>query len=408
MSINKYIKTTNSNSYKYRRKVPSQLKNYLQKREIIKSLGKNLAEAMRKADDYNRIIDEAIEVVSIKAIPDNVKLDLISEKLSPLMTITTNIESKRDQLIQVAEDYLKSLSVSKEEVRDRSYILLKVFPSAFHVLFKNLNPQVKSINYNQLVKIRDLLQKLPKRNIEKYRAFDMYTLMKGIQEGSIKTKQEELISITTINKYIKWFNALMSFAVKHKLIPYNPIVSGLTIKKHSISRNERKVFTKEELDLIEEGLKDSPIFPIIEVLRYTGMRLSEIYKYQIKLIDNVLCFDLREPKEGATLKTLSSYRVIPVHNKLKKYIQELPCLLDKMSSGYISKRFKKDIDRLLENTEDKSLYSLRHTFATTLIAKDTKPEVVSELMGHAHTTMTLNRYVKGFPVAVLKKAINEL
>ena len=74
----------------------------------------------------------------------------------------------------------------------------------------------------------------------------------------------------------------------------------------------------------------------------------------------------------------------------------------------ISHFFSNLIHRTLEDPKGKSLYSLRHTFATTLIAKGVQPEVVSELMGHAHSTMTMNRYVKGYPVSTLKKAIDKL
>jgi len=75
---------------------------------------------------------------------------------------------------------------------------------------------------------------------------------------------------------------------------------------------------------------------------------------------------------------------------------------------YMSKLFTDTIHKTLKDTKGKSLYSLRHTFATTLIAKGIQPEVVSELMGHAHSTMTMNRYVKGYPIKVLKEAIDKL
>lgn len=402
-----YIKETKTNSYKYRRKVPSQLKDYLTQSEITKSLGKNELEATKQAVVYNKLINESIEIVSISAIPVEVKRSLIAEKLSPMLTISPLEEAKRDKFIELAEDYLQSLTVSESELKDRSYILLEVFPSAFSVVLKTSNPQMTSIDYNKLIKVRDLLQQLPKRNIEKYRRMPLKEILKGLQQGSITPTESETISTTTLNKYIKWLNALMTFAVRQKVIPFNPVATGLTIKRGSVSREERKDFTKDDLEVIEANLNDTSIYPVVQILRYTGMRLSELFKCKITEVEGILCFDLRTPI-GTPLKTLSSYRLIPVHDKLLKYTEGLQGLLEKFCKDYISKRFKKDIDKLLESSEGKSLYSLRHTFATTLIANSVQPEVVSELMGHAHSTMTMNRYVKGFPIKVLKEAIDKL
>ena len=66
------------------------------------------------------------------------------------------------------------------------------------------------------------------------------------------------------------------------------------------------------------------------------------------------------------------------------------------------------IKRTLKDPEAKSLYSLRHSFATELIARNVQAEVASELMGHSHQTMTLSRYAKGYPVKLLKQAIDPL
>lgn len=401
-----HLQTTKSNTFKYRRKVPNQLKPYINKAEIIKSLGKNQLEATTTANDFNRLIEEALEITSISSIPEQVKLDLIKDKLSPIVSINSIKEAQRDLMSELAQDYLNSLSVSQEEVQYRSYILLELFPSIFNLVIKNKNPKINEVSYNHLVKARDILKLMPKRNIQKYRDMSLDELLRGLTKGTIKTTSSELISTTTLNKQIKWLNALMNFAVKHKVLKYNPMATSITIKRKSISRNERKSLTKEELDILEDDLKQSKTYPILNVLRYTGMRLSELYKYKLNTVDGVLCFDLREPKGDKPLKTISSYRIIPVHDKLVPMLDKIEVLLEVLSTDYLSKRFKKDFNRLLEDTDCKSLYSLRHTFATNLIANGVQPEIVSELMGHAHSTMTMNRYVKGYPVEVLKEAID--
>ena len=45
---------------------------------------------------------------------------------------------------------------------------------------------------------------------------------------------------------------------------------------------------------------------------------------------------------------------------------------------------------------NKTIHSLRHTFATRLIEKNVNPKVISELMGHTNCNITLNRYCQCF------------
>jgi len=94
----------------------------------------------------------------------------------------------------------------------------------------------------------------------------------------------------------------MTFAVRQNIIPFNLASTGLTIKKVTTSRGQRKEFSKEDLTIINNELKDSTLYPLIQIFRYSGMRLSELYKCTINEIDDILCFDLRNPQEP--LKTL--------------------------------------------------------------------------------------------------------
>ena len=60
------------------------------------------------------------------------------------------------------------------------------------------------------------------------------------------------------------------------------------------------------------------------------------------------------------------------------------------------------------NTKGKTLYSLRHTFATELAFRAIETTIISELLGHSHNGMTMGRYVKGLPIKLLSEAINKL
>lgn len=402
-----HLTVTPSGVYKYRRRTPQELKQFIGSHEIIRSLGKSPNEAITKASDLTRVISEAIQLTQLSSVPSSVIQDLLNNH----NLITTN-DGKRNPketkgtLKEIAEMYLRSLSVSKEEVRDRGYILLEVYPAIFEALLNDSNPSLVDIKYTHLIKARDLLQLFPKRNIEKYRQTPLKDITKGLHANTMVIPVKDRIGITTLNKYIKWFSVLLSFAVKQSIIPFNTVTSGLTIKKVVNSRGQRKEFSTDELQIIEDVFRDEPIYPVVKILRYTGMRPSELLKCSLTEIDGVLCFDLRTPTKA--LKTLSSHRLIPIHSSLKDSVEGFQELLNSYAEQYITKRFATVIQKHLEDSKSKSMYSLRHTFATNLIAKGVQPEVVSELMGHAHTTMTMNRYVKGYPIKVLKEAIENL
>lgn len=403
-----HVTLTAQGVYKYRRRTPQELKEYIEATEIIRSLGRDSAEALKKTAELNQAIEQAILITKMPAVPAPV-LTALLEKHSLMSTKVDQEETQaipKDTLKDTATLYLQSLAVSKDEVRDRRYILLEVFPAVFETLLKNPNPLMRDIKYIHLIKARDLLQQFPKRNIERYRRTPLSEIAKWIHSETIVLSPEEQISLTTLNKYLKWFTVLLSFAVKQNVIPFNPVSSGITVKKSTTSRGERREFSQEELEIIDQAFQGEDIYPVVKILRYTGMRPSELLKCSLSEIEGVLCFDLRTPTKA--LKTLSSHRVIPVHPSLKESVEGFQKLLNSYAEKYISKRFVKVMQRHLEDTKNKSLYSLRHTFATNLIAKGVQPEIVSELMGHSHATMTMNRYVKGYPVRVLKEAIETL
>jgi integrase len=405
-----YITSTSNSIFKYRRKTPKELLDYIPKREIIKALGKNIQEANRLATEYNMLISSSIELARLSSIPNEIKQQLIYEKLSVFISTKGNAKlptdkSKEKSFKNISEVYLNSLSVVHQELRDRTDILCKVYPSVFKVVLKVSNPDIETLKHKDLVKVRDILKQLPKRNISKYRHIPIETLVSKVVKGTIQVQEEEKISLTTLNKYIKCLSSLCTYSVRQNYILSNP-AQGLTIKQKTQARDQRQSLSKDELEAIDKAFSTHPLYGLFKILRYTGMRLSEVAKCEIKEIDNVLCFDLRTP--NAPLKTLSSYRVIPIHQDLMSVIDNMQRIINLYPIRYMSKLFTDIIHRTLEDTQGKSLYSLRHTFATTLIAKDVSPEIVSELMGHSHSTMTMNRYVKGYPIATLKEAIDKL
>lgn len=151
----------------------------------------------------------------------------------------------------------------------------------------------------------------------------------------------------------------------------------------------------------------------ILISMYTGLRLGELIAMRWEDVD----FDARIIKVNRTVskrpvdhklvaiesapKTVSSVRIIPLSHELVAILKALK----KLGSRYvISNRFGEKVDNRTYQASFRNLlkrlgikhygfHALRHTFATRLLESGVDVKTISELLGHANATVTLNRYV---------------
>lgn len=405
MSTIPYLKTTTTGLYKYRRRLPKDLEGFFNSKELIRSLGNNEIEATKKALSITSVLNEAIELTKLSSIPKSVIFDLLSDKLQLKSTTVKPKPQYKSKLSYLSKLYIEQSNVSVLEHSKRIYFLQSLLPSLLEVLFKKNDININSLSYEKILMIRKLLVKMPNMNYGNFKTMNLISLISRLHKNTLVIPEKHLLSTETVNKNLKRIKSILIFA--QDLGTYtNSIPKSITIQsKETSSRDYKAILTDEEL---EKLLLNTPldIRYIFEVLYFTGMRRSELYKCKVIKVDGVLCFDLRSP--SSKLKTKSSYRTIPVHNKLFYRIDEFNIIVNNLKPERLTKNFTRIAKNVLEDTECKSLYSLRHTFATNLVAKGVQPEIVSELMGHAHSTMTMSRYVKGYPLIVLKEAIDKL
>lgn len=281
-------------------------------------------------------------------------------------------------------------SVSQTQYGDVSNFLNNVFLQII-----DANESVSDATLEDLLDIRETLSKLPKRNIQRYREMTTHELIEH------KTEANERISKRTLDKYIKWLKMFYSFCYENNYIPKNPIVS-MSTATNGDALDERLPLELTEIRALFSVAKDDKVLLNgLKTLAYTGMRLSEIYKAKIKTHNGIKCFDLTD--KTIKLKTKSSHRIIPIHNEIDT---------DMLDSLYTKSLFSKKANALIRkevsDNPKKVLYSLRHSFASVLKNKQVPHDVVSELMGHSHHTMTFSRYASSYDVNILKEAINKL
>jgi len=370
---------------KYRRRTPKELIPYLSKNEI-----KKVVRSKSEALVIDMKIDNALKIVKGN-FTDATKRNLIKEELGEYTELKQQDEACR--YFDAVKLYLDQSRVSEREHKNRNYFFNELLPNLLKYVYET-NPVTAKITSSHLNKIASIIQKLPSRNHTNLKRVGTYELISKTMKGGYEDYKK--LHIDTVNKHIKRIRSLALYGFKTG--QFNMTTAIATVKHQYSAREQRKALTYEEIEIIYNATDNQEIKDFIDLLRYTGMRLGELGKYKINIIDGVECFDLRE---ADSLKTMSSFRVIPKHPKLN--IVKFTYTLEHMS-----RQVKHLIDANLKDSGKKTTYSLRHTFASELITRGVSSDIVSELLGHKHIGMTLSRYAKGFSVEQLYEAIIKL
>lgn len=367
---------------KYRRRVPKALITYVNKKEIIKVVG-----TKEEAVSIDTKIENALQIAKSN-LAESTKKALIEEELNGYVDI--KLKDKPFRYADAVKLYLEQSSVSEREHKNRDYFFNELLPNLLRYVFEN-NPIVADITSSHLNEIATIIQKLPSRNHLNLKRISSYEIITRTMKDEYT--DSKCLHVDTVNKHIKRIRSLALFGFRTGLFSMTTAIA--TVKHQYSAREQRKALTYEEIETIYNATANEEVRCFIDLVRYTGMRVGELEKYKLHKVDGIMCFDLREAE---SLKTMSSFRVIPKHPKID--IVEFTYTLE-----HLSRMVKRLINENLEDTEKKTSYSLRHTFASELITRGVGSDIVSELLGHKHIGMTLSRYAKGFSVQQLYQAI---
>ena len=399
-----YLIHTKFNTYRYQRRVPKALAKYIDKTFFKISLGTDLSKATIAAIQFNKAIEDAISLISLVDIPE-----LIFQKLACLIpqekSITTAQNIQTPGLFKtLTKEYLdtKKGNVTELEHNNNKYFFSIICPPIFQKIMGESNPNISDISYSQLIQFKNILQQLPKRNIHKYRVMEMNDILTNLNH----IPAHNLLKPTTINKRIKMLRGLFQFALIRGLLSVN-LAQSITTLKTIDERHQRLPLSIQEIDIINIKLSKEKQY-LFNVLRYSGMRLSELYKCKIEMIKGISCFSLLD--RNIRLKTKGSYRIIPIHSSIMGNISNFYHYRKIISHANLGASVSKIIKKEgFTDSHKKSLHSVRHSFANKLIQTDIDSNIVSELLGHSHSgNMTLSRYVKGYTPEQLKKVIELL
>ena len=395
-------------------------------------------ETGRTDDDFRREVEDKLKV---ELFPE------LKEKLTPVIE---NYIPEPSQPYQV-EQHLTShqstlLSVGIENyVGEKESIRILSVGEVTHSLNLMIeewgNIPIGSVTREMTTNFKSNIRNLPKNRNKNplYRDKDFHEL--------VKMNVKDTISITTINKHLGWCSSFYEWSINHGYSNTNPF-KGLKLKRTVRPRDERDRFSESELKKIfgkenyihftniEKGRYELYWTPLIGV--FTGLRLGEItslYNDNIREIsgnhrEKRWCFDIVEEPDRTdkNLKTLSSRRIIPIHNTLIELgLIEFIELLKKKDpkrervfqelkhkkGGYnqnVSRWFNsRYLTSLGLKTDKKNFHSFRHTVSDHLKQKGIEPHFINQLLGHTQKDISSDRYGEGYnPDILFNKCVKRI
>ena len=309
---------------------------------------------------------------------------------------TGELESTIDDLIEIIGD-IPILKVTPNNARDFKKIISSL-PK-----YRNQSPRYRGLTIKQILSLDGVEGQEPK-NINKL--------------------------IYRVRVFFKWLKNNYS-----EYVPQNHF-DGLSIQEKKFDK-PRDIFTNKELHKIfdttpflnntirnphRRNKLASYFVPIIAI--HTGMRLEEICQLRLEdvykegTVDIIRVTISKETK----LKTVTSQRIVPIHENLKRvgFLEYCDYMkkqkkervfwdLTKSRDGYgrnIGRYFMEYLRKVgVYEFQSKVFHSLRHTFITNLLQNGVREEVVNGLCGHKQKTMstTITSRVDSHQIYFMKK-----
>jgi len=412
---------------------------YLMRTSWIKDL---VNSSGRSDNDFKREVDEKLNLNLFPELNEqeiNSKLQ-VSESILGSNRMWDVDRTLGNEVSSLSKHQSTSISVGIDKfVGEKSNITNKSVWEIRHTLdlliqeFGDIS--LGRLNREMCVKFKDDLQKLPKNRtkLQQYRDLDFHELVK------LNVVEKDRISRTTVNNNLGYVSSFMKWCVINGYVDIN-FFEGMRLKKLIRVRDERDRFEEKELKQIfqkqnyieftevEKQKYEYYWCPLISV--FSGLRLNEICSLYL---DNIIqvkgnhrekrwCFNiLEEPdRPDKHLKTLSSRRIVPIHDILidlnflefvellkqrhknrQRLFQEL-----KLSEGSyirnVSRFFnRRYLTKLGLKTERKTFHSLRHTVIDHLKQQGIDVSFINELVGHSSGNIDLDRYGKGYNSDIL-------
>ena len=194
---------------------------------------------------------------------------------------------------------------------------------------------------------------------------------------------------STVNSYLKSINVFLSWAEKKFKIKLPPRIQ--LVKSEKILP---EFLTPDELDRIYKLCDDKKMLSTFKIYEHTGIRLRELHACDLDITNNGTYIKLQRTKGKRE-------RIIPIPLGI---VEDFKIAVQ--GGIYKPNRISKTFSKLRDKagvSSNKSLHSLRHTFALRKLLELGNIYLVKEMLGHSsvNTTQIYLQFPDGYIKEVL-------
>lgn len=193
----------------------------------------------------------------------------------------------------------------------------------------------------------------------------------------------------TVNSYLKSINVFLSWAERKYKINLPPRIQLVKCEKIL-----PEFLTPDELDRIYQLCDDNKMLSTFKIYEHTGIRLRELHSCDLDITNNGTYIKLKRTKGKRE-------RIIPIPPAVVEDFK-IATHGGIYKPNHISKTFSKLRDEA-KVSSNKSLHSLRHTFALRKLLELGNIYLVKEMLGHSsvNTTQIYLQFPDGYIKEVL-------
>ncbi len=193
----------------------------------------------------------------------------------------------------------------------------------------------------------------------------------------------------TVNSYLKSINVFLSWAERKYNIKLPPRIQ--LVKSEKILP---EFLTPDELDRLYKFCTDEKMLSTFKIYEHTGIRLRELHSCDLDITNNGTYIKLKRTKGKRE-------RIIPIPPAVVEDFK-IAVYGGIYKPNHISKTFSKLRDKA-KVSSNKSLHSLRHTFALRKLLELGNIYLVKEMLGHSsvNTTQIYLQFPDGYIKDVL-------
>nr|WP_233972013.1 site-specific integrase [Pectobacterium versatile] len=291
--------------------------------------------------------------------------------------------------------------------------------------YMSLNEDANAITRADILKVRDVLQRLPKHRKQRYKNTPLADLLNR------EDKADCLDVVTINNRYLIKLSAVFKWAVRNDLLVKN-LAEGLELKVPQRKASDaRNAFSLEQVGQLLDAAKEysqktsgKPYHYYVTALAaITGARLNEVAQLQVKdirtMASGTVYIHINEDDSslaGKSIKNAHSDRCVPLVDGAYGFVlADFMSLvgarrsaggddalvfdgLHLMKNGYgeqVSKWFNRTLlPKVLADRNGLAFHSFRHTVATQLKQHGVELAYAQAIMGHSSGSITYDRYAK--------------